>query len=87
MITIKNRADGLFFEGHADYAENGKDIVCAGVSSLYYALISMPGVSVVDKGEMREVLCRGPYKQMALAGLRLLEATYPKNIKIIKENR
>ena len=26
------------FAGHAGYAEKGKDIVCAGVSALYYAL-------------------------------------------------
>ena len=25
--------------GHADYAEKGKDIVCAGVSALFYAML------------------------------------------------
>ncbi len=28
----------LTMQGHANYAENGKDIVCAGVSALFYAL-------------------------------------------------
>lgn len=42
MIVIKyeQRHDGfgLWITGHAHYAEEGKDIVCAAVSALYYAL-------------------------------------------------
>lgn len=30
----------LTFSGHAGYAAQGKDIVCAAVSALYYALIA-----------------------------------------------
>lgn len=39
MITITRKADGVTIEGHAGYAENGKDIVCAGVSALTQTLI------------------------------------------------
>ena len=42
MIVIKyeerEEGFGLWIPGHAKYAEEGKDIVCAAVSALYYAL-------------------------------------------------
>lgn len=34
MIEIKQNNDGISIKGHAHYAEPGKDIVCAGVSTL-----------------------------------------------------
>ena len=37
LIQSKNTLR-IDFAGHAGYAEKGKDIVCAGVSALYYAL-------------------------------------------------
>lgn len=42
MIKIKLDEENLSLTviGHADYAEYGKDIVCAGVSSLVQALAS-----------------------------------------------
>lgn len=43
MITIRmNSMEGqysVYVDGHADYEENGKDIVCAGVSALVQAFI------------------------------------------------
>ncbi len=39
MITVKVRDGGIKVEGHANYAETGKDIVCAGVTALTQALI------------------------------------------------
>ena len=43
MVKATYRAEDnrytLMLKGHADYAEYGKDIVCAGVSSLVQALI------------------------------------------------
>ena len=39
MITIDRRANGITVQGHAQYAEMGKDIVCAGVSVLVQTLI------------------------------------------------
>ena len=42
MIRIRIHSDASCFRleanGHAQYDEKGKDIVCAGVSALYYAL-------------------------------------------------
>lgn len=39
MIVVDVRTDGITIEGHAGYAEAGKDIVCAGVSALAQTLI------------------------------------------------
>lgn len=39
MIEVSVRLDGITIEGHAGYAEAGKDIVCAGVTALTENLI------------------------------------------------
>ena len=39
MIAVSVRLDGITIDGHAGYAESGKDIVCAGVTALTENLI------------------------------------------------
>lgn len=39
MIAVSVRKDGIKISGHANYAESGKDIVCAGVTALTQTLI------------------------------------------------
>lgn len=39
MIAVSVRKDGITVSGHANYAESGKDIVCAGVTALVQELI------------------------------------------------
>ena len=39
MVTVTITENGLTIDGHAGYAEIGKDIVCAAVSSLTQGLI------------------------------------------------
>ena len=39
MIVVNVRKDGITVSGHANYAESGKDIVCAGVTALTQTLI------------------------------------------------
>ena len=39
MIAVSVRKDGVAVSGHANYAEVGKDIVCAGVTALVQGLI------------------------------------------------
>lgn len=39
LIVVKIRENGLTIDGHAGYAEKGKDIVCAAVSALVQGLI------------------------------------------------
>lgn len=46
MIAVSVRKDGILIEGHAGYAEVGKDIVCAGATALTETLIqSMENLS------------------------------------------
>ena len=39
LIAVSVRKDGIEINGHANYAEVGKDIVCAGVTALTENLI------------------------------------------------
>lgn len=39
MITISRTSNGIKIRGHAEFAELGKDIVCAGISALVQTLI------------------------------------------------
>lgn len=39
MIAVNVRMDRITIEGHAGYAEPGKDIVCAGVTALVQTLV------------------------------------------------
>ena len=39
LIVVKIRENSLTIDGHAGYAEKGKDIVCAGVTSLVQTLV------------------------------------------------
>ena len=39
MIAVSIRKDGIIVSGHANYAEYGKDIICAGVTTLTQTLI------------------------------------------------
>lgn len=40
MIVVKVTTNGITVDGHAGYAEPGKDIICAAVSALTFNLIS-----------------------------------------------
>lgn len=39
MIAVNVQRDGIVVSGHAGYAEPGKDIVCAGVTTLVQTLV------------------------------------------------
>ena len=49
MIAVNVRMDGITIEGHAGYAEAGKDIVCAGVTALVQGLLRSMEDLVSDK--------------------------------------
>ena len=68
MIVVSVRKDGIEINGHAGYAEHGKDIVCAGVTALFQTLVKSirdltsdrisvniaPGASSVTFGNLSE---------------------------------
>ena len=49
MIAVCVRKDRITVSGHADFAEAGKDIVCAGVSALVQGLIGSVESLTSDK--------------------------------------
>ena len=83
--------------GHSGYAENGKDIVCAGVSSLVYAALnSFDSIEKdrisIDDG-MLKLNLRGKkvsdhdqiVLEVMLNGFSMIASQYKKNVKIIKK--
>ena len=99
MIRAQYRKDGsshfLKLTGHADYAEHGEDIVCAGASSLVYSLLGWLEnnsedmtytVSDVHSGNV-EITCEGGERaatafEMAAIGLLQLADSYPDHVEI-----
>ena len=51
MIAVSVRKDGITVSGHANYAEAGKDIVCAGVTALTMSLVKSINDLTEDKIE------------------------------------
>lgn len=86
----------LTLEGHADYAETGKDIVCAAVSILVTSLAAMLDYfdddfekAVVEEGNVDIRFNAGiadPFAdtvfQMAMEGFELLADKYPDHVSI-----
>lgn len=51
MVTITRTKDRIIIHGHAGYAEHGKDIVCAGISTLAQTLIQSLDILTDDEIE------------------------------------
>ena len=51
MIAVSVRKDEIKVSGHANYAEEGKDIVCAGVTALTQTLVKSKEDLTEDKIE------------------------------------
>ncbi len=100
MIRVKflignNQLTGFEIRGHAMYAESGKDVVCAAVSSAALMtantitdIIGADAVASAQDGMMRVILNKADEQALtALKGLELhlteLSKQYPENIKII----
>lgn len=60
-VDIELREDEALIrmEGHAGYADPGKDIVCAGVSTLTYSLLNV--IEETKSGDIKECLAFQPY--------------------------
>ena len=101
MINIRaNRKDGkivyLSVEGHADYKEEGSDIVCSAVSAISVGginALSQPKEFVlkVEKGNV-EISVKGKVNQhdyevleTMLTQLKTVEESYSKYIKVIEK--
>ena len=95
MIVVNVTTEGLTADGHAGYAEAGKDIVCAGVStliqSLVYSLEALTDDQIqyhMEPGHM-EVKYRDLSEQGRLLvdsffiGLSGISAAYPEYVQLI----
>lgn len=82
--------------GHAGYSKNGEpDIVCAGVSTLFYTIanyLEFIGADELDATDEDDFMveCNAPFAdeavhrafQMTVFGLSLIEEQYPDNIAV-----
>lgn len=101
MITVKVKKFRKHFtsykiSGHAGYAENGKDIVCAAVSALGQTILlgldeycnvlfnmdmtGMMEVNIVNPDEVSDIIV----KTMIL-GLQMIQKQYPEYITLTEE--
>ena len=101
MITIRIKKDKNLFDkiniiGHADYDLNGKDIVCASISSIVTTTVD--GILSFDKTinyfpkkdnfeivVLRKDEITNKLLENMINLLQQLENSYPKNIKILEE--
>ena len=87
-VTFNDGAHEIRVTGHSGYAEQGKDIVCAGVSALSWALVAAlhrEGLlleAVEGDGYMTIRYLAGAEKQLEMfqIGLEMMEAKYPENV-------
>ena len=83
MIQAEYDLDSLTLSvhGHAGYAQRGKDIVCAGVSTLVYTLCGVCGVDFGEKiqvaNEHRAVF------EAVIYGLRMIAESFPENLNLV----
>jgi len=107
MVTIKYKRAylphknvwySINAEGHAGYAEAGKDIVCSAVSVMLYTLtnfLEYIGADELDAHDEEDfhVECKAFYHdeavhtafRMTVFGLQLLADCYPDNVEVIEE--
>lgn len=75
------KAQRLTVKGHAGYAEKGKDIVCAGVSTLVYMLIHSCDCEVY--GDSIRVYDDPRVFDAVICGLEKISENYPKNLRLV----
>ena len=95
MIEVKRTNNSITIKGHAHYAEPGKDIVCAGVSTLAQNLIaSIVGLTVDEiQYEMQPGNIEIKYRSLSEAaqllvdsffvGINLIADEYPNHVKLV----
>lgn len=90
QVTYNEVGDEMILraEGHAGYAEKGKDIVCAAVSVLMQTLACSVGTCMGNDGKGFSVVCKKSNDNIAkfelvTDGLALLQREYPENVRYI----
>lgn len=95
MIQVSRISDAIAIVGHANYAEPGRDIVCAGVSALVQTLIQSIEelTSDVIKYDMKPGAVHIYYGDLSerarllvdsfFVGVSMIAEDYPENVKVI----
>lgn len=95
MIAVSVRLDGITIDGHAGYAEAGKDIVCAGVTALTENMID--SIESLTKDEIQYEISPGrvdiQFKNLSedgkllvdsfFLGICLIADDFPEHIKLL----
>ena len=99
MIKVNIKDKEIIITGHAGYADYGKDIVCASVSSIVITSINAclrieeKSLEVIEEKDQLTIKVLSNNNNILLiienmiVELEELSLTYKKNIKIIKEER
>ena len=91
IISSGEIVNGLEIKGHANFAEHGKDLVCAGVSCIITG-----GFNALDKEDIEEIVLEEGYAKVIvkpetrnvevlnviIIQLQTIQESYPKFIKI-----
>lgn len=97
MVVVSVREDGIRVNGHARFAEAGKDIVCAGVSALTHTLLSSlehlagdkiqysisPGRVDINYGNLSDA--GRLLVDSFFVGVCLIADEYPQNVDVIRQ--
>lgn len=95
MITIQHNPGEIVVSGHANYAESGKDIVCAAISTLFQVFIASVEELTADEIKCaitanKAVLSYGSLSETSKAllssffiGCRMVANEYPNNVKLL----
>ncbi len=78
MIVVNIRENSLTIEGHAGYAEKGRDIVCAAVSALAQGLLHSLQVLTDDEisAEVESGHIRMEYENLSEQGKLLIDSFF-----------
>lgn len=96
MIEIEIEKNSISVKGHANYAEPGKDIVCAAVSTLFQAFIAsveeltadvisaeiQPGNSLIRYAALSPVSLY--LLNSFIIGVEMIAETFPDNVRVSK---
>lgn len=78
LIVVKVRENGLTIDGHAGYAEKGKDIVCAAASALAQGLVHSLSVLTDDETsvEVEDGHIKLEYENLSERGQLLMDSFF-----------
>ena len=95
MIEVRVSPDEITIVGHAQFDEHGKDIVCAGVSVLYQALIESIHELTEDRAKYTivpgnsKIICKDFSEESKLLvdsfliGIKGIAEAHPNHVKVI----